>query len=94
LPVAVATDPTVLATSLAAHGSDAAVADGELGAVIANTTTPPAADIANMAPRRRRARMAVVFMADSLWRANALVASHALAIGVNPIARPELTRRQ
>jgi hypothetical protein len=53
-----ATVPIVLATELAAHGSDAAVADGmegPAGTASAATVAPPAAHTANQANMLRRA---------------------------------------
>ncbi|BBY95018.1 hypothetical protein MGALJ_46870 [Mycobacterium gallinarum] len=65
MPVDVATEPIVLATSLAAHGSGAAVADGIAGdddTVIATTAAPPTAEAANIAnsPRRDAAVMDLI----------------------------------
>src|SRR5689334_5580535 len=58
MPVLLATEPTVLAIWLAAHGSGAAVADGTASTA---TAAPPAAMPANVAYRLRRSE--VVFTA-------------------------------
>src|ERR1700694_5006148 len=63
----VATEPTVLATALAAQGSDAAVAEGTASAA---TAAPPTAQAANAAYRLRRSAVVVVFMDNSLRFAN------------------------
>ena len=50
----IATLPTVLAISLAAHGSAAASADGTPGAASSTVATPPTAVAVKTAPRPRR----------------------------------------
>src|SRR6202040_3444763 len=62
-----ATEPTVLASSLAAQGSVAAVADGTASAA---TAAPPTAETANTAWRPRRSALVVVLMDNSLRFAN------------------------
>ncbi len=60
----------VLASSLAAQGSVAAVADGAALPISAATAAPPAADTANAAYRLRRSALAVENMENSLRFAN------------------------
>src|SRR3712207_3990176 len=60
----------VLASSLAAQGSVAAVADGTGLPISAATATPPAADTANTAARPRRSAV-LELMDNSLRFANA-----------------------
>src|ERR1700738_678064 len=55
----VATEPMVLASSLAAQGSVAAVAEGTASAA---TVAPPTADAANIAHSQRRSGLLVVLM--------------------------------
>src|SRR3954454_8677734 len=68
----VATEPIVLASSLAAQGSVAAVADGTASAA---TAAPPAASTANTTYRPRRSAPTVENMDNSLRFANAFDAS-------------------
>src|SRR6478672_6513731 len=62
----------VLASSLAAQGSVAAVADGAGLPIRAATLAPPAADAANTAYRLRRSAVAVEIMGNSLRFTNAV----------------------
>jgi hypothetical protein len=57
-----ATEPMVLANSLAAQGSVAAVAEGTVLPITAAMLAPPTADAANIAHRLRRSALLVVLM--------------------------------
>jgi hypothetical protein len=63
LPIEVATDPTVRATSLAEHGSAAATADD--GTDKATTVAPPAAQTANATSKPRRTALWLEGMKNS-----------------------------
>src|SRR5690349_11005362 len=76
----------VLASSLAAQGSVAAVADGTANAA---TAAPPAADAANTAERLRRNVLAVQIMENSLRFANALDTSANTVHSDNRVPRPK-----
>jgi hypothetical protein len=75
----------VLATSLAAHGSGAAVADGMTGddTAIATTAAPPTAEAANVATRPRRNTAVIDLITHSLRFANVWVLRKRTRIGGN-----------